>query len=213
MNRDGVGALNVQLSVVFFSPDGNDTPMSKMDLNGIVEGLHGKFGNIVFRRSANGTVMSRRPDRTGAVLTVGQAAHHQRFREAVAFAKSALADPDSRAYYDAAAKARTKPVFALAVGDFFNAPVIGEIDLAEYSGQIGGKIAIIATDDIGVAGVSVTIRNATDNSQIEQGVALDDAGKWRYTATAVAPAGASLAVEVIATDRPGNKAVKIETKP
>jgi hypothetical protein len=187
--------------------------MSKMDLNGIVEGLHGKFGNIVFRRSQGGMIMSRRPDRSGAVLTEGQIAHQQRFREAAAYASSALADPDTRAYYETAGKARHKPAFALAVGDFLKAPVIGAIDLAEYSGQIGGKIAIIATDDIGVAGVSVTIRNATDNSVIEQGVALDDAGKWRYTTTAVAPAGASLAVEVMATDRPGNKAVKIETKP
>ena len=71
----------------------------------------------------------------------------------------------------------------------------------------------VATDDIGVAGVSVTIRNTTDNSIIEQGVALEHAGKWRYPATAVAPAGMSLTIEVTATDRPGNKIVKTANKP
>ena len=82
-----------------------------------------------------------------------------------------------------------------------------------YSGQVGDQIAIIATDDIGVAGVSVTIRNATDNSIVEQGIALEHAGKWRYPATSVAPAGAPLTIEVTASDRPGNKTVKTANKP
>ena len=108
---------------------------------------------------------------------------------------------------------RRKPAFALAVGDFLKAPVVGAIDLSGYAGKSGGKIAIVATDDVGVAGVSVVIRNTVDSTVIEQGVALEEAGKWRYTATADAPAGASIVVEVTASDRPGNKAVKTEAKP
>jgi len=187
--------------------------MSKMKLNGIVDSLHGKFGNVVFRNWEGDVVMSRLPDRSSVVPTEGQTAHQQRFREAAAYAKSVFADPAAKAYYEAASENRHKPAFALAVGDFLKAPVVGAIDLTGYAGKSGGKIAIVATDDVGVAGVSVVIRNTVDSTVIEQGVALEEAGKWRYTATADAPAGASIVVEVTASDRPGNATVKTEAKP
>jgi len=39
--------------------------------------------------------------------------------------------------YDTAAHENGKPFFSLTVADFFNAPEIHKIDLANYSGSVG----------------------------------------------------------------------------
>ena len=90
-----------------------------------------------------------------------------------------------------------------------------EIDLSGYQGRAGNKILIRASDDLDIVGVTVSIKDATTSVEIESGSAVKsqaDAGRWVYTATANVTSGTQLKVEAAATDRPGYKTAKEETK-
>lgn len=186
--------------------------MAKLKMNPVMENMSGKIGDLVFRRYEGKVVIARKPDTSGRVLTANQLSHQERFRLAAVYGKAMLGDPISRAVYEAAAKQKNKPVFALALGDFLNAPTVDDIDLRAYTGQVGDKIVIRVSDDIGVVGVTVVVRNS-DGGVVEQGAAVFEQGSWRYTAqnTVTQPVG-SFAVDVTAMDRPGNKTVKTLVK-
>jgi len=94
--------------------------MAKIILNPLVQSVHGKMGNIVFRRSYTGTMsIMKLPDMSNVKWSEAQRAHRQRFKQAVAYAKAALADPTVRAKYEKAAIKAHKRPFDLAVSDFF----------------------------------------------------------------------------------------------
>jgi hypothetical protein len=186
--------------------------MAKVKLNPVMENMSGKIGDLVFRRYEDGVVISRKADTSGRVQTTGQLNQQERFRQAVVYARASLADPTLKPIYAAAAQKEGKPAFALAVGDFFNAPKVDAIDLAGYTGKVGEKIVIRASDDIGVVGVTVAIRSDA-GGVIEQGAAMFEQGYWRYTAqTALDLASGSFAVDVTAIDRPGNKTTRTLVK-
>lgn len=186
--------------------------MAKVKLNPVMEQMRGKVGDLVFKRFQDEVVIARKPGRSGRAPTPGQAAHRQRFRLAALYGKAVFADPIQRALYADAAKTRRKSAFALTVSDYLNAPAVDDIDLSAYAGNAGDLIAIRASDDFGVAGVTVVIRDAA-GAVLEQGAAVNDRGAWRYTASATVPPGQAVVVEVTATDRPGNKTVKSQAKP
>ena len=85
--------------------------------NGIVE-IHGKVGERIYRRGPNGsTIVCKRPDMSGVQPSEAQKAHRQRFKQAVAYAKAALADPELRARYEAQATCDKTP-YNLALADY-----------------------------------------------------------------------------------------------
>jgi len=189
--------------------------MAKIKLNPIVEEVSGGFGNIVFRASKGKTVMCRKPDLSGNDATQGQAAHRERFREAVAYGRSVMADADMLAMYKQASVRRDIPVFALTVADFFNAPTINEVDLSAYAGKVGDVIKVKAMDDFGVASVHVALVNPTNEAPIENGYAVETAagsGVWVYTVTASMPGGSKVGFNVVATDFPGGTAIESSSK-
>lgn len=92
--------------------------MAKVKLNPLIQGLSGKVGNSVYRRLASGeTVVARAPSKSPASPSESQNAHRQRFKQAVARAKAALANPETRAYYEAAAAKSGKTPYNLALSD------------------------------------------------------------------------------------------------
>lgn len=94
--------------------------MAKVKLSPIVEQVHGQMGEMVFRRTRNGgTSLIRKADMTRVQWSPAQSAHRQRFREAVAYARSALANPQLRAEYEKAAIKSGKRAFDVAVSDYF----------------------------------------------------------------------------------------------
>ena len=165
----------------------------------------------MFRRYEDEVVIVRKPDLSGRVPTPGQAAHRERFRLAALYGKAVFVDPAKKTLYEDAAKTHGKPVFALTVSDFLNAPAVDEIDLSAYTGRAGDTITIRASDDFEVAGVAVAIRD-TGGAALEQGVACGSNGAWRYTTTKILTSGQPVVIEVTATDRPGNKTVKTQAK-
>ena len=186
--------------------------MAKVKLNPVLEQIRGKVGDLVFKRYEEEVVVARKPDLSGRVPTPGQAAHRERFRLAALYGKTVFADPVKKTLYENAAKAHGKPVFALTVSDFLNAPAVDEIDLSAYTGKAGEPITIRASDDFEVAGVAVAIRD-TCGAVLEQAPACQSDGVWRYTTTKTLTAGVPVMIEVTATDRPGNKTVKTQAKP
>jgi hypothetical protein len=189
-----------------------DRKMAEVKLNPVLEQVHGKIGDLVFRKYQDRTILARKPE-VHQPETEAQIKAREKFSLAALYGKSVMADPEKKALYDAKAKDKGQPVFSLMVADFFNAPVVDEIDLSGYTGQIGGTIGIRAHDDFQLKGVEVVIRD-TAGTVLEQGAAANGTldGKWTYTATATVPAGQTVAIEVTATDLPGHKGTLTQSR-
>jgi hypothetical protein len=190
---------------------GKVNKMAKVKLNPVMEKIHGKIGDLVFRRYEDEIVVARKPDRQNVEPTPAQAAHRERFRLAALYGKTVFADPAQKALYEKGAKDRHQTVFALTVGDFLNAPAVDEIDLSAYTGKAGEPITIRASDDFEVAGVYVAIRD-TCGAVLEQAAACQSDGVWLYTTTKALTPGLAVVIEVTATDRPGNKTVRTQAR-
>ena len=94
--------------------------MAKITLHPMIQSAQGKMGNAVFRRSHTGEMtLIKLADMSRVKWSEAQQAHRQRFKEAVAYAKSALADPQVRAEYERRAAEQHKRPHDLAVSDYF----------------------------------------------------------------------------------------------
>jgi hypothetical protein len=188
--------------------------MSKVKLNPILEMLRGQIGDLVFKRYGDRVIISRKPDLEGVEPTAAQQATRERFRQAALYGKMVMADPETKALYVEAAKAKGQPLFSLTVADFFNAPSVDLVDLSGYTGAAGDGIVVQASDDFDVASVSLSLTDDGGNP-IESGQAVEtppESGRWVYTATAAVPTGTTVRIVVTAADRPGGQAQAEEEK-
>lgn len=92
--------------------------MAKIKLDPLFREISGKLGDVVFRSTANGVVMSKRPAASSVPPSEAQNAHRQRFKEAAAYARTALADPQVSSLYQQAAAGQNKSAYNLAVADY-----------------------------------------------------------------------------------------------
>jgi hypothetical protein len=185
----------------------------KFKLNPAFEQASGSLGDLVFREVNGKTIVSRKPSTNGEI-TEAQAAHRERFRQAAAYGKFALANQTTRELYESASEEKDISAFALCVADFLNLPSIKDVDLSAYHGQTGDTIKLITSDDFGVVNVHVVITNAL-GTILESGNAVEapaGTGHWSYTATAAVAAGTTVTVKVTATDRPGGVATTTTTQ-
>jgi hypothetical protein len=179
--------------------------MAFSENNPIIDGFSGKLGKwLVFRQSAGDTIVATRPRPTEIENSDKQVVIRQRFLDASRYARSVTANPVTKAAYKALAGPR-QSAYNLAIADYFRPPVIEEIDLSAYSGQVGQTIKVKATDDFKVKVVKVTIFRS-DGSVQEQGNAVADPNglDWLYATTTANVAAADNRLEVIAEDMPGN---------
>ena len=184
--------------------------MAKVQLNPVFEQLRGGIGDLVFKRYRGGVIVARKADPSSLVPSQAQLDQRERFRQAALYGKMALADAQTRLLYEQAAEAKDLPVFALTVADYFHAPVIDEIDLEAYIGNVGDEIVVHAHDDVMVQQVLVRLTDAADNV-LETGLAVEDpadSGRWVYPAlTQVAP-GETVFVTATVSDLPGGTTVE-----
>jgi len=160
--------------------------MANVKNNLVTQGLSGMLGGqLVFRQTSRGTVVSVAPQAPTGPVSAGQLAQRERFQQAVIYAKGQSHDPAVQAEYAEQAKAEDISVYNVLLRDFMQAPNIGEVDLSQYTGKVGDPIAITATDDHAVQSVHVKIENS-DGSLVEEGDAQQqaDPNQWLYTATA-----------------------------
>jgi len=94
--------------------------MGKVTLNPLIKQISGKMGDVVFRVSPTGeqTIM-KLPDMSGVKWSKAQEAHRQHFKEAVAYARAAMAAPKVRKVYEKIAAKKQKRPFDVAVSDYF----------------------------------------------------------------------------------------------
>ena len=179
--------------------------MAKVKLNPVLEQIHGKIGDLVFKYYGDEMIVGRKPDRTGILPTEAQLEHQERFRQAVLYGRLVMADPVKKADYGKAAKIKGKPLFSLTVADFFNAPIVDEVDLSNYSGAAGDPIVVRAHDDFKVSSLLVVISDI-NGGEIESGQAEEtplNGGRWVYTATNIVAQGNIVRIAVTVSDQPG----------
>lgn len=78
--------------------------------------VHGKIGELVFRRGPNGqTIISRMPRRSLWKVKKVRKTQKKRMTAAHAQARSAMADPELRSYYEQEARKKGKRAYLLAL--------------------------------------------------------------------------------------------------
>ena len=93
--------------------------MAKVTLNPILDDIRGKIGSYVIRRSPSGRlILSKAPDMSRVKWSKKQRENRQRFKEAIAYAKAAMAEPDVRASYEKRATEEGKRPYDLALSDY-----------------------------------------------------------------------------------------------
>lgn len=113
--------------------------MAQSKNNIITHGLSGKVGDLIVFRSLNGkTIIASKPGARTGELSDAQKQNQKRFQQAIVYAKSAVADPDTKSAYKAAAEEGESP-YNVAVADFMHAPDISEVNLSNYKGKIGDR--------------------------------------------------------------------------
>lgn len=96
--------------------------MAKILLHPAIKDIRGKMGDMVFRLAHNGKLsLIMAPNMSRVKWSPAQKEHRQRFKEAVAYAKAAMRDPEVRSIYEkmAAEKKNNKRPFDMAVSDYF----------------------------------------------------------------------------------------------
>lgn len=97
--------------------------------------------------------------------------------------------------------------YTLAIADWFSMPKVLEINVDAWTGKPDQIIRIKARENIGVAGVSVVIRDA-EGRLVERGEAVPSKSGnawWRYTTKACTLMNPFPNVEAIARDLAGNQ--------
>jgi len=182
--------------------------MARVKKNVVMKGLSGSLGDqvVIKRDKAGRTIVSVMPtfpdDRE---FSDAQKEHMADFRRATQYAKAAAR---SQAIYAEKAEGTPMSAYNVAVGDWFNAPEIGEIDLSGWTGQAGEPIRIEAWDDVMVKRVTVMVADA-EGVLLEQGAAVQEEGGlwWVYTTTQAAPGQPK--VIAVAQDLPGHVGQKV----
>jgi len=94
--------------------------MAKVILPPWIKGIKGRLNDVVFRQSPSGeTIISKAPDMSAVAWSPAQKEHRLRLKQAVAYAKAAMVDPDARAAYEKQAVEQNRRPFQMAVSDYF----------------------------------------------------------------------------------------------
>jgi hypothetical protein len=105
----------------------NDDSMAACDDNLLTRGNRGRIGNLIFRHWGRKTVVSSVPDYTNRKWSSAQKANRLRFRDAMAYARTALNDPEKLKFYRKKAKGM-QTVWNVAVADYMKKPQIEDIE-------------------------------------------------------------------------------------
>jgi len=169
--------------------------MAKVRSNVIMRGLSGKLGDqVVLRHLRDGqTIVCLPPDFSNRKLSRDQKTHHQRFKEAAAYAKAAA---QRQPIYAELAAGTIKNAYNIALSDWFHAPKIQRVEV------MGGAVRIQASDNVRVASVKVAILNE-EGLVLEKGEAMPaDELWWSYAPHTLLEGKFKFAVE--ARDLAGN---------
>ncbi|MET0461636.1 MAG: hypothetical protein ABW007_00725 [Chitinophagaceae bacterium] len=173
--------------------------------NVVMHGASGVVGGLVQFSQRNGqTIIGKRRKKT-TTASDDQLEIRRKFKKATVYALASLEVPERLALYEGKTSLGIS-AFNVAIKDYFTAPEIVEIINTNYNGAAGGRIDILATDDVSVRSLSVSIYTA-QGTLVESGAAVKtEEGFWYYTTTAISPLLEGTRVVATAMDLPGNTA-------
>jgi hypothetical protein len=151
--------------------------MAKVRANVLVRGLSGAVGGqVVLRHMRDGsTVVADMPDFSNRKFSQKQKDHQSRFQRAAAYAKDAA---QRYPIYAELAAGTLKNAYNVALSDWVHPPVIHKIERSE------GYIRILASDNVMVTKVQVTILDQEGNV-VEKGEGVRGEGDlWEYASCA-----------------------------
>lgn len=149
--------------------------MTRAKMNGLISGLSGSVDKDHYARTTRGgkTIISLKPDFSNRQFSEGQFHVQGGMKAAAAYASVASkANP----IYAKLAKGTDKNAYNVAVGDWFNAPVIWRIEWND------GHIRVLASDDVMVTRVTVTILNEARQRLEQADAELKLGARWEYQA-------------------------------
>lgn len=146
--------------------------MAKVITSELIKILSGAIGGLVFRPMPDGTTwVSTAPHYGRRKFSKGQKEHQQRFREASSYACHAA---KTQPVYAELAKGTMKTAYNIALSDWFNPPVIHQIQ------RKGVRILIEASDSVMVMKVVITILD-NKGKVLEKGEGTRQEGDcWEY---------------------------------
>jgi hypothetical protein len=150
--------------------------MAKVKKNIFMSGLSGSLGPDHYARITRDgrTIISAKPDFSNRQFSEGQLNIQSGMKQAAAYAK--VASKENPIYAKKAA-GTAKNAYNVALGDWFNPPVIRRLQWHD------GMVRVSATDDVMVTGVTITILDE-EGLRLEQGEAELVLGVWwDYPAT------------------------------
>ena len=94
--------------------------MAIMKLDPLFKDLHGKIGDLVFRRGPNGqTIVYKAPKKSRGNTRFAQKLQQHRMTDAHAYAGAAMADPDKQAHYEQQSRKLGKSAYSLALSNYW----------------------------------------------------------------------------------------------
>lgn len=180
--------------------------MAKVHNNIFVRGLTGSVGDqFVIRKTRKGhTIIANKPTfDENRVFSVAQMAQQEAFRQASVYAKTAM----SQSIYQEKAAQQDMSAYNAAMADWFGQPKVLDIDISNWTGEIGQTIGVKAKDDTKVISVQVSIQSPDGSTTLEEGQAVlsgTDGLLWAYTTTSGVSIQPGTRVVATAKDLPGN---------
>jgi hypothetical protein len=155
--------------------------MAISEHNIITSGLHGRVGNLIFRRWGERTVVSAAPGRVDRKWSKLQTENRERFRDAMVWAKVVMKDPEKKEIYLKKAKGM-QTAWNVVVSEYMNRLAIAEVDTSLYKGRKGNLIRVKVHDDYRIRAIILTILSS-QGMLIESGKAtpMSESKKWVYT--------------------------------
>ncbi len=182
--------------------------MAKSIGNLILKGASGQIGKqIVVRNRKGKTILANYPKASNS-RTDKQIVQRDKFKDAVAYAKTVLVQPDVLKYYDAVAKNLNNGAspYNLAVKDYLK-PSVGYIDMSDYKGLVGNRVKIYTDSILPITAVSIRVMA---NDVLVESVMAEQVGanEWAYTAQKGTTDLSNTSIEVTYVNSLGRKVVK-----
>jgi hypothetical protein len=94
--------------------------MAKVKLNPFLQEIHGKLGDLVFRRTpGGGTIVYEAPKKSRGNTRYAQKVQQHHMTEAHAYARAAMADPARKARFEEEAKKEKKSAYLMALSRYW----------------------------------------------------------------------------------------------
>lgn len=197
--------------------------MARTKMNPALQFFSGTIDEFVYRENADGSVTVAKPPRVDPdrVPTPAEAQRQEAFKEAAALCTVFQQDPALLALYQQIVKRRgpMSRLRATIIGDVLKPPILRALDLDDYHGALADRICVKATDNVGVARLTLSIEDEGSGQVLETAeksytaplVPPPDA-VWFYPATVAVTPGHTVKVTAAVYDLAGNKTEMTHTK-